>query len=602
MPSKTYRLSTPSTEQRKERSLEDEANNLYLLREKAAHIAKAARSATIANILAPLLCIPAFGDEVRPMRLHIWLAYMFVAVTVRTWIVYKLEHKAENISNPQRDLKMISFAMAIVGFGWGLGWVLMAPDLEMVNRMIYVYMITAAMVGGMFAYSVNKVTFYAFTLPIMIPSLSTALWSMDIFPWTFSVGLATLYIVVLSISKSFSETFEDSVRLRFRNERLYQELANERDQSIAANVAKSKFIAVASHDLRQPMHAVNVYLDIVDVDNFPEQDKLLLGKIKNSITSLNSMFDSLLNISKLDAHVTPINNRVFSLQELANTLRDLNETRAKSKGLTFKISCLDLNVCGDKLLLQQIIGNLISNAIQYTETGSIEIKLITQNDCLVVEVIDTGCGVDDMEQQHIFGEFYRADRTRSLHDGLGLGLSIVQRLCGLIGADVYLFSKLGEGSKFVVTTPYLVSSSDETLAISETSLKPLQTHRILQGKYIGVIEDNPIIIDAYRQTLASEGAFVYVLSESESELDAQLESINRIDCILSDYRLSQSTGDVLIQKIRENYNEEIPAIIVTADTSPSHFNLFAKLNVQVLHKPVSFQEVAQVIRRLVDVR
>jgi two-component system, sensor histidine kinase len=602
MPSKTYRLSTRSTEPHKERSLEDEANNLYLLREKAAHIAKAARSATIANILAPLLCIPAFGDEVRPVRLHIWLAYMFAAVIVRTWIVYKLEYKAEKINNPQGDLKIISFAMAIVGFGWGLGWVLMAPDLDMVNRMIYVYMITAAMVGGMFAYSVNKVTFYAFTLPIMIPSLSTALWSMDIFPWTFSVGLATLYIVVLSISKSFSETFEDSVRLRFRNERLYQELANERDQSIAANVAKSKFIAVASHDLRQPMHAVNVYLDIVDVDNFPEQDKLLLDKIKNSVTSLNSMFDSLLNISKLDAHVTPINNRVFSLQELANTLRDLNETRAKSKGLTFKISCLDLNVCGDKLLLQQIIGNLISNAIQYTETGSIEVTLITQNDCLAVEVVDTGCGVDDVEQQHIFGEFYRADRTRSLHDGLGLGLSIVQRLCGLIGADVYLFSKLGEGSKFVVTTPYLVSSSDETLAISETSLKPLQTHRILQGKYIGVIEDNPIIIDAYRQTLASEGAFVYVLSESESELDAQLESINRIDCILSDYRLSQSTGDILIQKIRENYNEEIPAIIVTADTSPSHFNLFAKLNVQVLHKPVSFQEVAKAIRKLVEVK
>jgi signal transduction histidine kinase/CheY-like chemotaxis protein len=601
MPSHTHRLGPPSTEPRNERSVDDEANNLYILREKAAHIAKAARSATIANILAPLLCIPAFGDEVTPLHLNIWLVYMFVVVTVRTWIVYKLEFKSENILDPQRDLKMISFAMGIVGFGWGLGWVLMAPDLEMVNRMIYVYMITAAMVGGMFAYSVNKVTFYAFTLPIMIPSLSTALWSMDIFPWTFSVGLATFYIVVLSISKSFSKTFEDSVRLRFRNERLYQELANERDQSIAANVAKSKFIAVASHDLRQPMHAVNVYLDIVDVDNFPEQDKLLLSKIKNSITSLNSMFDALLNISKLDAHVTPINNRIFSLQELANTLRDLNETRAKNKGLVFKISCLDLNVCGDKLLIQQIVGNLISNAIQYTETGSIEVRLFTQNECLSVEVVDTGCGVDDSEQQRVFDEFYRADRTRSLHDGLGLGLSIVQRLCSLIGASVYLVSKLGEGSKFVVTTPYLVSSNNESIEIVETSLKPLHTSRMLQGKYIGVIEDNPIIIDAYRQTLASEGAYVYVLSESESELDAQLESINRIDCILSDYRLSQSTGDVLIQKIRENYNEEIPAIIVTADTSPSHFNLFAKLNVQVLHKPVSFQEVAQTIQKLVRV-
>jgi signal transduction histidine kinase/CheY-like chemotaxis protein len=579
-----------------------EENNLYLLREKATHITKAARSATLANILAPLLCIPAFGDEVNPTHLGIWLAYMFIVVIARTWIVFNLEHKTENIINPQRDLRMMSFAVGIVGLGWGLGWVLMAPDLQMVNRMIYVYMITAAMIAGMFAYSVNKPTFYAFTLPIMIPSLSSALWSMDIFPWTFSVGLATLYIVVLSIAKNFSSTFEDSVRLRFRNERLYQELANERDQSIAANVAKSKFIAVASHDLRQPMHAVNVYLDIVDADKFPEQEKLLLGKIKNSITSLNSMFDSLLNISKLDAHVTPINNRIFSLQELANTLRDLNETRAKNKGLIFNITYLDLDVCGDKLLLQQIVGNLISNAIQYTETGTVDVKLITQNGCLVIEVIDSGCGVDESEQQHIFYEFYRADRTRSLHDGLGLGLSIVQRLCGLIGADVHLFSQSGQGSRFVVATPYLASTSDESTALTESPVKPQQSHRILQGKYIAVVEDNPIIVDAYKQTLANEGAYVHVLSESESELELQLESIDRIDCILSDYRLSQSTGDVLIQKIRENYNEEIPAIIVTGDTSPSHFKLFAKLNVQVLHKPVSFQEVAQVIKKLVETK
>ena len=581
---------------------EVQSNNFYLLREKASHVTKAARSATIANVLTPLLCIPAFKDEVRPMHLGIWLTYMFVVVVVRTWIVFKLKFESKDIVDPQHNLNLMTFALASMGIGWGMGWVLMAPDLLLVNRVIYVYMITVALMGSMFAYSVHKPTFYTFTLPIMIPSLTTGLWSVDIFPWTFSVGLATVYIVVLGISKSFSQTFEDSVRLRFRNERLYQELANERDQSVAANIAKSKFIAVASHDLRQPMHAVNVYLDIVNADNFPEHDKLLLTKIKSSVTSLNSMFDSLLNISKLDAHVTPVNNRTFGLQELANTLRDLYETRAKNKGLTFKISFLDLNVCGDKLLLQQIIGNLISNAIQYTETGSVAVKLITQNDRLAVEVVDTGCGVDDSEKQHIFGEFYRADRTRSLHDGLGLGLSIVQRLCSLIGADVYLLSKLGEGSKFVVTTPYVASSSDESFEVAEASLKPLYSHRILQGKYIGVIEDNPIIIDAYRQTLASEGAYVYVLSESEPELDAQLESINRIDCILSDYRLSQSTGDVLIQKIRESYNKEIPAIIVTADTSPSHFNLFAKLNVQVLHKPISFQEVAQAIRKLVEIK
>jgi signal transduction histidine kinase len=211
----------------------------------------------------------------------------------------------------------------------------------------------------MFAYSVNKPTFYAFTLPIMIPSLSSAVWSLDIFPWTFSVGLATLYIVVLSIAKNFSQTFEDSVRLRFRNERLFQELANERDQSIAANVAKSRFIAVASHDLRQPMHAVNVYLDLVNLDNLPATENKWLMKIKSSITTLNAMFDSLLNISKLDADVTQVNNRVFHLCDLVTTLRDLTESKAKNKGLSFNIFAPALVVRGDKLLLQQIISNLM---------------------------------------------------------------------------------------------------------------------------------------------------------------------------------------------------------------------------------------------------
>ena len=167
---------------------EVQSNNFYLLREKASHVTKAARSATIANVLAPLLCIPAFKDEVRPMHLGIWLTYMFVVVVVRTWIVFKLKFKAEEIINPQHNLRLMTLALGSMGIGWGMGWVLMAPDLLMINRVIYVYMITAALMGSMFAYSVHKTTFYAFTLPIMIPSLTTALWSVDIFPWTFSVG------------------------------------------------------------------------------------------------------------------------------------------------------------------------------------------------------------------------------------------------------------------------------------------------------------------------------------------------------------------------------------------------------------------------------
>lgn len=580
-------------------SQEDDAHTLDLLREKSAHITKAARSATVANLLAPLLCIPVFKDEVPFSNLAIWLGYMGVVVLIRTWIVFKLPYQSEKILNPQRDLKWITYAVGIVGFGWGLGWVLMAPDLQLVNQMIYVYMTTAAMIAGMFAYSVNKPTFFAFTLPIMAPSLSTVLWSTQSFPWPFLVGLTTLYIVVLSIAKNFSETFENSVRLRFRNERLFQELAAERDQSVAANVAKSKFIAVASHDLRQPMHAVNVYLEMIHLESMQEQDKKSFEKIKSSIHTLNAMFDSLLNISKLDADAMQVTYRVFRIDELANTLRDLTYTKAHSKGLDLRFIYPDLTVRGDKLILQQIISNLIFNAVQYTEKGEVVVEMAAVNDCLCIEVRDTGCGIAPADQKEIFHQFYRADKTRSWHDGLGLGLFIVQRLCAMIGADIQVTSEEGKGAKFTIATAFPSAESEENMHIANATLKPRSWHRNLQGKYIAVIEDNPIIVEAYRQTLASKGAYVQVLSENESELEAQLESIDRIDCILSDYRLSQTTGDVLIQKLRDSYNQEIPAIIVTADTAPAHINFFANLNVKVLHKPVSFQEIATAIEKTI---
>ena len=575
-----------------------EAGEFQLQCEKAVHITKAARSATLANVLAPLLCIPMFQDELPFANLAIWLAYMMVVVSIRTGMVYGLACEVEKIVNPKRHLRIMTLAVGIVGFGWGLGWIVMAPDLQMVNRMIYVYMTTAAMISSMFAYSVNTPTFYAFTLPIMIPSLATVLWSFQIFPWPFMVGLASLYLVVLGIAKNFAQTFESSIRLRFRNDKLYQELATERDQSIAANVAKSKFIAVASHDLRQPMHAVNVYLDSIDLDNLPAKERKSLSKIKSSIITLNAMFDALLNVSKLDSDALQVSHRVFRLEDLVTTIRDLNEAKAHEKGLSLTIDGPDLMVRGDKLLLQQIVNNLVSNAIQYTDSGHVVVCFEAVNDALVVEVSDTGCGIGAAEQQLIFNQFYRADHSRSQHDGLGLGLSIVKRLCNLIGAEVRVESDFGQGARFIVTTPFPTTVSQEDALRTHPAAKPLSSNRTLAGKHIAVIEDNPITVEAYRQALASKGAHVQVLTELEAELENQLALIDCIDCILSDYRLSQTTGDVLIQKLRDNYNEDIPAIIVTADTSPSHINLFASLNIEVLHKPVSFHDVVAAIERL----
>jgi signal transduction histidine kinase len=581
--------------------IEHDLQRYYLQREKCSHISKAARSATIANILAPLLCIPMFQEEVRPSYFTAWLMYMFVMVTVRTIIVYKLNHRTDGITEPERDLKYLTFAVGIVGFGWGLGWPLMTPDLSMVDRMIYVYMTTAAMISSMFAYSVNRPTFYAFTLPIMAPAISTILWPTHIFPWPFLVGMTTLYLVVLSIANNFSKVFEDSVRLRFRNEQLFNELANERDQSVAANIAKSKFIAVASHDLRQPLQAMNVNLELFDLTTLVSKNSLLLQKIKNSVSTLNTMFDALLNMSKLDAYNTKPNNQTFHLSELTESVLEIVQAPASNKGLELKINSPDYLVKGDPLLLQQILVNLVLNAIQYTEAGSIDISFGIQSNCLLFSVSDSGVGISDNDQQNIFKEFYRVDITRGKHEGLGLGLTIVKRLCNLIDASIHVESTLGKGSIFTVATHCPVTTNANPNAdLQDLALSvPVAPSEKFIDKFIAIIEDNEVILNAYTQMLSSRGAHVVLLSESEEELKSQLEIIDHIDCILCDYRLKQTTGDVIIEKLRENFNYEIPAVIVTADTSPAHIHTFERLNVQILYKPVTFQHIIATIEKLI---
>jgi signal transduction histidine kinase/CheY-like chemotaxis protein len=575
-------------------------SDFYIAREKSSYITKTARSITLANVLAPLLCIPLFLNEAKPLNFGAWLTYMLIATVIRTWTTAKLEYESEKIEDPARNLKVITFGVGLIGLGWGMGWVLLTPDLSIENRMIYLYITTGAMISSMFGYCVHWPTFYSFSLPIMIPALSTVMWPAYVFPWPFAVGLATLFFYVIRISKNFSKTYEDSIRLRFRNERLYRELASERDQSVAANLAKSKFIAVASHDLRQPMHAVNVYLEFLDPQQLPDNERQTVLKIKSSIGTLNAMFDALLNISKLDALVMQADNRTFQLVELVDAIVEIGQARADRKGLSLVVTHPPVAVYGDKLLLQQIVSNLVSNAIQYTEHGRVEVQFSEQDGRLAVTVSDTGCGISESDQSHIFNEFYRADHTRALHDGLGLGLSIVKRLCDLLEAQVTVTSELGQGSRFQVLTQCPTSAlSQEPPTWVPTTVARTDTPKSLRGRCIAVMEDDPNIVEAYRLTLSNRGAQVVVLSEAEEELQAQLESIDRLDCILSDYRLKQTTGDVVIQKLRENFNEEIPAVIVTADTSPSHIHFFSQLNIPVLHKPVTFQEVAEMIEQAI---
>ncbi len=584
--------------------------SLFIARETSAYLTNTARSTTTANVLAPLLAYALFIDDVVPWKFAVWLSYMVVATAIRTWKANPLETDPALIVDPHRNLRITTFSVGLIGVGWGLGWVLLTPDLTMVNRLIYLFVTTGAMFSGVFGFGVHWPAFYALTIPIFVPAIATAFWPAHGFPWPFAVGIATLFVYVLRISRKFSQTYADSLRLRLRNETLYQDLAAERDASVAANVAKSRFIAAASHDLRQPMHAVNFYLESMALSRLPEPVAQVIGKIHRSVTNLNQMFESLLDVSKLDAFTYQAVREPFPVAGLLRSLDEAGAPLAASQGVGFAVhDTLQAGqgagsgwLVGDEKLLRQILQNLITNAVYYTPAGRVDVRLLRSDDgMLVVEVQDTGCGIRREDLGLIFTEFYRVSETRSRHDGLGLGLSIVKRLCDLIEARIDVESEVGVGSTFRVRTRYPLSEQPPARDALRDGAAGLPGQPVsLAGLTVAVVEDDANIVEAYRQALSQRGARVIALPEGGVDLAQALEELNSIDLIISDFRLAQVTGDSVIQQLRENFNRDIPAIIVTADTSPAHIGYFKALNIPVLHKPISFQRVIETVEQVLE--
>jgi signal transduction histidine kinase/CheY-like chemotaxis protein len=375
-----------------------------------------------------------------------------------------------------------------------------------------------------------------------------------------------------------------------------EELNVKREAADRASAAKTRFVATASHDLRQPMHAVGLLVGILAERQMSPDISSLLNKIQLSVSSLESLFETLLDISRLDAGIVTPHLSCVSLDSLLESVELTHSQAATDEGLTLRVHRPRTLVHTDSALLLSMLGNLVSNAIRYTERGHIDVHCRKRQGFVTVFVCDTGIGIPAQELELIFEEFYQlSDTRRARGQGLGLGLAIVRKTAELLGYGLSARSSMSVGSVFGIRLP--IASADQFRLMAPV---PVYTQdSVLTGAFIVVVDDDQESRFATEAIFKSWRCHVISGDCGAAVQQALSQHLRQPDLIVADYWLGNGeTGLGIIQDLRRDAEMRTPAIILTADHDVAGALLEKAHDIVVIQKPASAQRIRRVVMDL----
>jgi CheY-like chemotaxis protein len=366
--------------------------------------------------------------------------------------------------------------------------------------------------------------------------------------------------------------------------RLNAELGRAKAEADNANASKTRFIAAASHDILQPLNAARLYVTSLierrrqnDGDG---GDGDLVQNIDASLEAVEEIFAALLDISRLDTGAMVPEMSDFRIDELLQRLEVEFAPLARDKGLKLKFMPCALAVRSDRRLLRRLLQNLVSNAIKYTPKGGVLIGCRRRGSRLRIEVYDTGIGIPQGKRRAVFKEFHRLDQGARVARGVGLGLSIVERIARVLGCEVALKSNLGRGSRFSIDVPRAAATVPELRPAAKTAAGQLG------GTVALCIDNERTILDGMQALLGGWGCRVLKAADLPEALAAIEGSGFEPDGLLVDYHLDGGNGMAAIAELRRRFGRGLPAILVTADRSAAVREAARAAQVHVLHKPV----------------
>jgi signal transduction histidine kinase/CheY-like chemotaxis protein len=538
-------------------------------------------------ILLGLLFFPAVSIAVlwehiyQPLLLG-WGTVSYLVFLLRALLVRAYTRRNPPEHEARRWGNYFAVTTFIAGGVWGFaGIFFIVPD-STPHQVFILTVILSMGAGSMITTSYWLPSFYTFALTsVGALIISTFMRGTPI--WISLAVLASIFLVIIiRMGQVSNKAFLEAIRLRFENFELIEKLREQKTQAEQANRAKTQFLASASHDLRQPVHALALFASALkyEVDSDKGQDIML--HLSKSIESIDELLSSLLDISKLDAGVVKVNAADIRLQPIFHQMRNEFQAQAESLNLRFRVRDTAESVHTDPVLLTNVIRNLVSNALRYTRHGGVLLACRRRRKEVWIEIWDTGIGIPDAEQKRVFNEFYQLNNPeRDRSKGLGLGLAICQRLCALLNHNLKLNSRVNKGTMFRISVPLaraLPRSGSEARSADEL---------LLEQKTILVIDDEKEILNAMSAILRAWKCRVLTASSAAEAARITSEAATPPDLIVCDYRLrNDETGTAAVQAVQQVLKRPIPAIIMTGDTAPERIREAQASGHALLHKPV----------------
>jgi len=554
-------------------------------------------------VISALLCYFAH-DSVPVWGWVSWLIAMVGTIIARTFIQKRYE--LDKSIPLKRRMKFAITLNLVFGLVHTSSF-LFFPYLTFAERMIHTIVLLGLTNGSISTNSGYRVLFLTYSIPVAIGMT---------FAWvgthitesngTVQAGILLLNLMYYAVQNTNAinhfRLFKQSYEIREHQAELNQKLQqknDELDQALNAAVqarqdadqassSKTRFLASASHDLRQPTHALSLLAGVLSKRPLDEKSKNIAQDIHVASQSLQSLMSGLLDISKLDAGLMVPKIESVDLHWLVSRVCSEYQSDCDDKGLRLIFNSSQQNAAtrSDPQLTERILSNLISNAVKYTQDGHIEVSLNETEDHWQIKIQDTGCGIKESEQQRIFEEFYQIGNDhRDQSNGLGLGLAIVKRLSKALNINLEFQSQYGRGSIFSFTLPKVGAKASSNQNVEQVNL--------LEGLHILCVDDEADIRRALELVFEVLGCTYHLVENTEEA--AKSAKDKQPDIILADFRLKENDNGInAIDAVRAIY-PNLPALLVTGDTSPERLKQASDAGIEMLHKPLTMEKLAQSI-------